>query len=157
MIREEAAVVHEQLTQARELLRDGMAKLAESFTETRQAVLMRDQLTADYLAASDLEERERLEAALREHRENMQRRTDAGMLGLQVEDMLGQLIEQVRARSSALAALAAALGRDFDRAVVQADVERVRELDELVAALRAAAQSVFVTQSSADAGEVELF
>jgi hypothetical protein len=83
--------------------------------------------------------------------------SERAILGLQLEDVLGQLLEYTRKRADGLSKIAAALAEAVDR---ESLAQRDSLHDRLKAAMAEAderANRSVVDQQSLDTGDVELF
>lgn len=147
MIGDEGRKLAQDLERARTLLRDGMTKIA-GFVNVLQASAERAHQFA--IATSD-----RNPASLDSELDKIRQEAAQAMLGLQMEDILGQLIEGTQRRVSAFSSMSAELATLVaERPSLAPDVERLEA--ELTNARREREQRV-VAQESLDAGDAELF
>src|SRR6185369_932543 len=122
LVGSEGRMLAHDLEQARVLLRDGMAKISSFVSVLQESVARAHQL------ANVTGERDAI--AITRALSTIQADADQAMMGLQLEDILGQLIEGTQARVGAFSQLST--------------VKEGRE-------------RVVVGQSSLDAGDAELF
>lgn len=158
VIGRERDAIADELLRARELLRDGMAKLHMFFDALRvsvstQAVLL-SSLGDGTLQA---EQRQATLQQLLKDSEHVLSQSESAILGLQLEDVLGQLLEYARERADGMLTLASALADavDPDRVAQNSSLQE-RLLRALARVDERAARRV-VDQVSLDRGDVELF
>ncbi len=143
----EGQMLADDLERARLLLRDGMSKIA-TFVSLLQESVER----AQHLASSTGEPaHEDITTELSSIRAEAGR----AMLGLQLEDILGQLIEGTRARIGAFSVLSTELAELVSRRPSLAP--SVQKLQAELSASREARERTAVDQGSLDPGDTELF
>jgi len=135
----------QDLDRARELLRDAMSKIASFVQVLNEGVEHAQALTRDERAS----EGSALESALNAMKSDARQ----AMLGLQVEDVLGQLIEGTRVRLDAFSSLSTELAQLVTQHPSVLPPESLHKQLQTLHDTRTAA----VAQTSLDAGESELF
>lgn len=158
VIGREREAMEEELLRARELLRDGMTKLHDFFDALRasvgaQAVLL-SKLRDDNVHADD--RRATLHQLLSDH-EHVLSQSESAILGLQLEDVLGQLLEFTRVRAEGMSSLADALAEAVDHDRVAQNSSLHKRLLTAVAKVDERAAIHAVEQDSLNQGDVELF
>jgi hypothetical protein len=158
VIGRERDAMEEELVRARELLRDGMTKLHAFFdalrsSVTTQAVLL-SKLGDDNVQA---EERRATLQELLSDSERVLSQSESAILGLQLEDVLGQLLEFTRQRADGMSTLAAALAEVVDRDRLAQNSSLQERLRDAVAKVDERAGNRMVEQESLERGDVELF
>ena len=143
----EGRMLADDLERARLLLRDGMAKIA-SFVGVLQRSAERAHQLANADGGHDAVAITGALAALQSH-------ADQAMLGLQLEDILGQLIEGTRARVGAFSELSTQLAELV--ALRPSLAPSVQRLETELNAVKQNREQAVVAQGSLDAGETELF
>jgi hypothetical protein len=143
----EGRLLAQDLERARALLRDGMSKIAGFVSLLRQSAERAHQLAS---AGGD-----RDGVAITDALSTLQAEADQAMMGLQLEDILGQLIEGTQARVGAFSQLSTELA-----ALVAVRPSLAPSVEKLGADLSSAQQGRergAVAQGSLDAGDTELF
>jgi hypothetical protein len=158
VIARERAAMDSDLVRARELLRDGMAKLHGFF----------DALNATFSAQSELlsklgnartpdAERASTLAQLRADHEQVLSLSQTAILGLQLEDVLGQLLDYTRKRADGVSSLANLLKQVMDAAALAGDSALREQLRRLLEEAEQRSHDLAVRQESLGGGDVELF
>ena len=158
VIGREREAMEEELVRARELLRDGMTKLHTFFDALRGSVTTQTVLLSK-LSDDDVQAEER-RATLQEllaDSERVRSQSESAILGLQLEDVLGQLLEFTRQRADGISTLAEALAEAVDRDRLAQNSSLQERLRSAVARVDERARNRAVEQSSLDRGDVELF
>jgi chromosome segregation ATPase len=157
VIGRERDAMEEELMRARELLRDGMAKLHGFFDALRASVgaqaSLLNKLGDETVHADD--RRATLHQLFADH-ENVLSQSETAILGLQLEDVLGQLLEYTRKRAEGLSTLASALAEAVDHDTLAQNSALQQRLQTIVAQVDERAGSA-VQQESLGSGDVELF
>jgi hypothetical protein len=158
VIGREREAMEDELVRARELLRDGMAKLHGFFDALRasvssQAVLL-SKLNDENVAAAD--RRATLSQLFADH-ERVLSQSETAILGLQLEDVLGQLIEFTRLRAEGMSTLAATLAEAVDHEQLAQNTALQERLLNALAKADERAGNRAVEQDSLSRGDVELF
>jgi hypothetical protein len=83
--------------------------------------------------------------------------SETAILGLQLEDVLGQLLEYTRKRAEGLSTLAATLAEAVDHDTLAQNSALQQRLQHIVAQVDERAASKVVQQESLGSGDVELF
>lgn len=158
VIGRERLAMEDELTRARALLRDGMARLHDFFDALRCNVdLQAASLSRLSDETTDVAARKAaLDALARDHQRVLSQAENA-VLGLQLEDVLGQLLEYSKERAAGLSQIASALAQAVDQQAI-APSEAVQErLRMAVADVEKRSNQCSVGQTSLDDGGVELF
>ena len=158
VIGRERDAMEEELVRARELLRDGMNKLHAFFDALRGSVTTQAALLSK-LGDDNVQAEER-RATLQElliDSERVLSQSESAILGLQLEDVLGQLLEFTRQRAEGMSTLAAALAEAIDRDRLAQNSALQERLLLAVAKVDERAGNRAVKQDSLERGDVELF
>lgn len=145
LVGNEGRMLAEDLERARVLLRDGMGKIANFVSVLQRSAEMAHELAQSQHGSSGLTQ------AL----SNLQAEANQAMMGLQLEDILGQLIEGTRARVGAFSQLSTALAE-----LVAQRPSLAPSMHSLAGELKAVKdgrQNSTVRQGALEASEVDLF
>jgi len=147
LVGSEGRMLADDLERARVLLRDGMNKIA-SFVGVLQRSAERAHQLANAAGEKDA-------AAISSALSTIQADADQAMMGLQLEDILGQLIEGTRSRVSAFSQLS----HELAELVAQRPslVPSAPNLELKLNAVKTGREQTLVSQGSLDAGDTELF
>jgi hypothetical protein len=158
VIGRERDAMEEELLRARELLRDGMAKLHMFFDALRASVsaqsLLLEKLGDESVAVDD---RRATLHQLFADQERVLSQSESAILGLQLEDVLGQLLEFTRKRAEGMSTLASTLAEVMDHNQLARDADLQQRLRHAVAQVDERAAGRMVEQDSLNRGDVELF
>lgn len=158
VIGRERMAMEEELVRARELLRDGMAKLHGFFDALRASVNAQagllEKLSDESMRAED--KKATLHQLFTDH-ERVLSQSETAILGLQLEDVLGQLLEYTRRRADGLSNLAATLADAVDHSSLRQNAELHERLRSVVAEVDQRANDRIVSQESLGSGDIELF
>lgn len=158
VIGRERMAMEEELVRARELLRDGMAKLHGFFDTLRESVNAQSELLEKLGDASvGAEDRQATLHQLFADQARVRSQSESAILGLQLEDVLGQLLEYTRRRADGLSNLAATLADAVDHSSLRQNVELHERLRSVVAEVDQRANDRIVSQESLGSGDIELF
>ncbi|HET9929640.1 MAG TPA: hypothetical protein VFQ35_03090 [Polyangiaceae bacterium] len=148
LIHEEGGTLEQDLVRARELLRDAMAKIADFVTVLQES-------TAHARELSQLSKESEQAGRLTQVLDSIQSEATSAILGLQVEDVLGQLIEQTQRRIAALSRLSTTVAKVIDERPSLHPKDG--KIHAHIAELEAERARVCVAQASLDSGDAELF
>jgi hypothetical protein len=153
-IAREQSELDDELQRANQLLHEGMAKLHDFFDELRSQSVVQLKLAATLVdpAASESERQNAIERMFAAS-ERMRQRADTSMLALQLDDMLGQLLECTRNRVQGLATLTSALADVASEPSATAHAHLTAALKEI----ERHADNRMVDQETLSVGNVELF
>ncbi|MEY4577247.1 MAG: hypothetical protein RL701_1950 [Pseudomonadota bacterium] len=158
MIGRERLAIGEDLARARELLRDGMSRLQQGFDALRSSVdAQASSLSTLRDEASDGEARTAAIAELARDHQHLLKHSESVMMGLQLEDILGQLLDFTRQRAEGLSQIAATLAEAVDRESLVRRESLHERLKTAVAAVDKRADALCVQQESLATGDIELF
>lgn len=158
VIGREREAMEEELLRARELLRDGMAKLHGFFDALRASVGAQATLLSKLSDETvQLEDRKATIDQLFVDHQSVLSQSETAILGLQLEDVLGQLLEYTAKRAEGLSTLASALAEAIDHDTLAQNSVLVERLREILAQVDQRAASKVVQQESLGSGDVELF
>lgn len=158
VIGRETIAMEDELVRARELLRDGMGRLHQFFDVLRSSVAAQaDSLSRLSDEATDATARKAAIDALVIDHQRVVSQSETAVLGLQLEDVLGQLLDYSRRRAAGLSQIASALAEAVDQQTVAPNVSIQERLRLALADVDERALQCSVAQTSLDTGDVELF
>lgn len=158
VIGREQEAMEEELLRARELLRDGMTKLHGFFDALRASVNSQADLLGKLRdEASDSEQRTTTIHQLIDDHKSVLTQSETAILGLQLEDVLGQLLEYTRQRANGLSKIASALSEAIDHDELAQNSALHDKLKTAVDEVDKRAQSRVVDQETLEPGDIDLF
>jgi hypothetical protein len=154
----EREAVEQQLEQARRLLRDGMDKLHGFFETLRTNVEAQTGLLTT-LRDETLDPETRKDALIKllGDQQHVRTQSESAILGLQLEDMLGQLLDFTRQRVDSLSVLASALADAVDIDALAKNPAAVERVQNALQEVHRMAGARMVNQQNLDVGDIELF
>jgi hypothetical protein len=157
IVERELQAVQEQLTLARQQLRDGILKLAGHFEQLQRATAQQESLLSAFAGISDEIERDAALSEISRLQCEMRASSTSAVLGLQLEDVMGQLLDHTHGRLTRLAAVATAITELLQGVDNQQRQQAAAQLGAVLADVERQALGCAVEQSSLAAGDVELF
>ncbi|MET0389280.1 MAG: hypothetical protein ABW321_25125 [Polyangiales bacterium] len=158
VIGREQEAMEEELVRARELLRDGMTKLHGFFDALRSSVNAQSDLLSKLRdETADTESRASTIHQLIDDHKSVLTQSETAILGLQLEDVLGQLLEYTRQRASGLSKIASALSEAIDHDELAQNRALSDKLKTAVDEVDKRSQNRVVDQESLEPGDIDLF
>lgn len=157
VIDRETESLRDELVQAGSLLRDGMLKLQTFVTSMQQTIHALGEGLERLEAAKGGGERAAQLAALKELQTTAVQHVDEAVVGLQLEDILGQLLDYANRRVGGLSNVALAMAAILRQGNFPESHAALDELAQALAEVNRRAHDRAVAQESMTAGDIELF